>query len=63
MTWRARLKRVFEIDLSVCPRCGGKLRVIGEVTEPKGIARILEHRESRQRHEHAPRAPPASLAR
>ncbi len=43
MTWMARLNRVFGIDLSVCPKCGGKLRVIGEVTDPKTIARILEH--------------------
>ena len=62
MTWMARLKRVFGIDLSLCPRCGGTLRVIGAVTEPKIIARILEHLDSRERHEHAPRAPPTSLA-
>ena len=62
MTWMARLKRVFDIELSVCPRCGGKLRVIGQVTEPKAIARILDHIESRERHEHAARAPPALLA-
>jgi hypothetical protein len=42
MTWMARLKRVFDIDISVCPNCGGQLRVIGEVTEPKTIARILD---------------------
>jgi hypothetical protein len=36
-----RLKRVFGIDISRCPRCGGKLRVIGVVTEPPVIARIL----------------------
>ena len=62
MTWRARLKPVFDIELSVCPRCGGKLRVLGEVTAPKVIARILEHLKSRERQEHAPRAPPARLA-
>ncbi len=62
MTWMARLKRVFDIDISVCPNCGGQLRVIGEVTEPKTIARILEHVRARERHEHAPRAPPVLLA-
>ncbi len=62
MTWMARLNRVFGIDLSVCPKCGGKLRVIGEVTDPKTIARILEHVKQRERHEHAPRAPPVLLA-
>ena len=62
MTWMARLNRVFGIDLSMCPKCGGKLRVIGEVTDPKTIARILEHGEQRERHERGPRAPPVLLA-
>ena len=62
MTWMARLNRVFGIDLSVCQKCGGKLRVIGEVTEPKAIARILEHAKQRGRHERDPRAPPLLLA-
>ena len=28
MTWMERLRRVFAIDLSICPDCGGRLRVI-----------------------------------
>ena len=34
MTSMARLKRVFDIDITHCPRCGGKLQLIGVVTEP-----------------------------
>ena len=45
----ARLKRVFDIDISLCPRCGGKLRVIGEVTEPAVVARLLAHLKARER--------------
>ena len=63
MTWMARLNRVFGVDLSVCPKCGGDLRVIGEVTDPRTIARILEHAKQRGRHERGPRAPPVLLAR
>ena len=37
----ARLKRGFDIDLSQRPNCGTRLRVIGEVTDPNVIARIL----------------------
>jgi hypothetical protein len=62
MTWMARLKRVFGIDISHCPRCGGKLRVIGEVTQPTLIARILEHLKAQPHHQQVPRAPPALLA-
>ena len=29
LTWAQRLKRVFDIDITICPRCGGRLRVIG----------------------------------
>ena len=43
MSWMARLKRVFNLDISVCPKCGGKVRVIAAVTEPNAIAQILEH--------------------
>ena len=29
------LKRVFELDITLCLRCGGMLRVIGDVTDPR----------------------------
>ena len=38
-----RLKRVFEIDISVCPRCGGTLRVIADITDPDVIRTILDY--------------------
>ena len=59
MSAMARLKRVFAIDLSRCPRCGGELRVIGAITDPGVIARILEHMGLDGRVQ--PRAPPPAL--
>jgi len=47
LTWAERLKRVFDIDLSVCPLCGGTLRVIADVTDPDTIRTILEHLKQR----------------
>ena len=35
--------RVFDIDISVCPLCGGTLRVIADVTDPDTIQTILAH--------------------
>ena len=35
--------RTDAIDLSICPDCGGRLRVIADVTRPDIIQRILEH--------------------
>ena len=61
LTWMARLNRVFAIDVESCPKCGAKLHVISEVTEPIVIARILEHVKQRERRDRNPRAPPVLL--
>jgi hypothetical protein len=43
LTWAQRLERVFAIDIEVCRRCGGRLRVIASLEEQAVIERILEH--------------------
>jgi hypothetical protein len=43
LTWAQRLKRVFAIDIEVCRRCGGRLRVIASIEEAVVIERILVH--------------------
>jgi hypothetical protein len=43
MSWAQRLKRVFAIDIEICRRCGGRLRVIASIEEPAVIERILKH--------------------
>ena len=43
MTWAQRLKRVFNIDVSVCPRCGGDSRVIACIEDQAVIDKILGH--------------------
>ena len=60
MSWMARLKRVFAVDLSRCPHCGGELQVIAVITEPGVISRILEHMGLDGRVQ--PRAPPLAVA-
>ena len=47
MSWMARLRRVFDIDISRCPVCNGTVRVIAVVTEPVVIGRIIEHLDTR----------------
>lgn len=37
MSWAQRLKRVFGIDIEVCARCGGKLKVIASITVPEQV--------------------------
>jgi hypothetical protein len=43
MTWAERLKRVFNIDITICSRCGGAVRIIACIEEPLGIKKILAH--------------------
>ena len=46
LTWAQRLKRVFNIDITLCPRCGGTMRVIADITNPDIIQKILDHIEA-----------------
>jgi hypothetical protein len=40
MKWMQRLRRVFDIDISICPRGGGALKVLTEFA-PYGGARLI----------------------
>ncbi len=57
-TWMQRLRRVFDIDVSLCPRCGGALRVLAVIAEPAVIKAILAHLQQRPAGARAPPAPP-----
>jgi len=48
-----RLRRVFDIDLRQCPRCGAALRVLAVITDSRAIATSVEYHDTR-----AARAPP-----
>jgi hypothetical protein len=39
--WARLLRRVFAIEILVCPRCGGPRRILGAVTEPHAVRRLL----------------------
>lgn len=41
--WAELLKRTFAIDLTVCPCCGGGVRVIAAIIRKEAIQEILEH--------------------
>ena len=41
--WAALLKRVFEIEILRCARCGARMRVVAFITDRKASASILEH--------------------
>ena len=43
MTWAQRLKRVFNIDLSICQKSGGGAKVIACIEDQAVIDKILRH--------------------
>ena len=43
MTWAKRLKRIFDIEISVCSHCGGQVKVIACIEEQAVIDKILAH--------------------
>jgi len=43
MTWAQRLKRVFNIDIEVCSRCGSSVKVIACIEDQDVIDNILAH--------------------
>jgi len=57
-TWAMLIKRVYEVDPLLCPKCGGEMKVVAFIEPPQAevIERILKHcglwRES------SPRPPP-----
>jgi len=52
--------RAFDIDVLACPRCGGRLRLIGTVEDPDAIRAILVAvAGSRELADRAPPFPPA----
>jgi hypothetical protein len=69
ITWAQRLKRLFSIDIEVCNRCGGSVKVISCIEDQDIIDRILAH--IRNKEQDAPtlplltpplRAPPETLS-
>ncbi len=40
-SWALLLKRIFEVDILICPRCGSKMRVLCSIHPPDAIQKIL----------------------
>jgi len=41
--WAQLLQRVFAVDVLSCPNCGGRMRVISMIDDPRVVRRILRH--------------------
>jgi hypothetical protein len=42
-SWARLIQKIYEVDPLVCPKCQGKMRVIGGIKDPSVIRAILEH--------------------
>jgi len=59
-SWARLLRKIFEVDPMLCP-CGGKMKIVSVITDPRVVDRILRHLESRAcrgRDPFQPRPPP-----
>ena len=41
--WANLLQRVFAVDALACPNCGGRMRVLATIDDPRVVRRILTH--------------------
>jgi hypothetical protein len=41
-TWAELMKRVWEVDVLECNRCGGRMRILAAINRPEAIKAILE---------------------
>ena len=43
ITWAAMLRKLYEMDPLLCPKCGGTMEVIAFLTEHAVVDRIIDH--------------------
>jgi hypothetical protein len=43
--WAELIRKVYEVDPLICPRCGGRMRVVAFLTEYAVVDRIIRHLE------------------
>jgi hypothetical protein len=41
--WADLMRRAFDRDVRACPRCGGRMRLLATIEDPRVIRRILAH--------------------
>ena len=41
--WTAMIRKVYEVDPMVCPKCGGPMKVVAFITDYAAVDRIIDH--------------------
>jgi len=61
-SWAALMHRAFETDVLACPHCGGRLRFIATVHDPRVVRQILAHLALAHAGQSPGPAPPAPIS-
>lgn len=60
--WAEMIRKVYEVDPLVCPKCGGRMKIVAFLTEYAVVDRIIRHLELTFVAEKPPPAYPSRLA-
>ncbi len=60
--WARLLKKVYEVDPFLCPKCGGAMIVAGVIDDPVKLKAIIEWAAQQQSASHEVRGPPIPQA-
>ena len=52
--WANLIRRVYQADPLICPKCQSKMRIIAFINQPEVIKRILDHLKNRATQTRAP---------
>ena len=58
--WAEMIRKVYEIDPMICPKCGGLMKVVAFITDYRAVDRIIDHLKLRLVAEKPPPSQPSS---
>jgi hypothetical protein len=41
--WAPMIRKVYEVDPMICPKCGGQMKVVAFITDYAAVDRIIDH--------------------
>lgn len=41
--WAVMIRKVYEVDPMVCPKCGGTMKAVAFITDYAAVDRIIDH--------------------
>ena len=41
-SWARLIKKIYEVDPLICPKCGGQMKIKAFVTDPKEVSRLMQ---------------------